>query len=385
MLFSASTAAFSIPQFTVLTGNRCSNCHVAPSGGGQRTYLGWYSLHDVGVIPPESSAISWLYPEDPTNSYFDDMLMLGMNLRLQSTRSFANEDATRATFPMQLALYGAFQPVKALTVEGGFNFAALRQAPNSTATIRYPGQRSWSASAIFAPSPLLPTFRAGFFRPGYGLRYDDHTTFPVSYISGVARLNYLAPDWAEYGGEITYEGDRTLTLSGGVFGSEGLSQLRLNDGEQTVSAVSGNAPTFVFKAIAWPRWFDGDLNTYVGGSALVNGDFSMLNAVGGLGLIDQIYVMMDLTITTKQNVQSSMNFMTEVGWNGWEPVIIYGRYEHGKTDQARLSTNSSANSGVVGAQIFLIPYVELRPEYRLFDTSKEGVATRWNVQLHIFY
>jgi len=118
---------------------------------------------------------------------------------------------------------------------------------------------------------------------------------------------------------------------------------------------------------------------------LVNGDFSMLNAFGSVGVTDEVYIMLDATLASKQDVQSSFTFMTEVGWNFWEPIIAFARFETGSTDQTKVTATSSANSGVLGAQIFLIPYVELRPEYRLFDTSREGVATRWNVQLHIFY
>ena len=384
VLLCATSTAFAIPQFTLLTGNRCSNCHVAETGGGQRTYLGWYSRSDVGVIPPDAGIISWMYPDDATNEYFGKKLLLGTNIRVQSTRSFADASAERATFPMQLSLHGAFRPVKALTVEGSFNFAALRKSPNSDAQIRFPGQRAGSVSAIFRPTFKWPTIRAGLFRPGFGMRYDDHTMFPVNYISGLSRLNYLAPDWAEYGAEVSYEGLRWLTVSTGVFGSEALSRVQLTDGEQFVSAVSGNNPTITARAVAYPRVAEGHGNSYLGGSVLINNDFNMQSLVGGFGVIDAVYLMLDLTRTEKKDIQKSLNFMAEAGWQFIDPIIAYARFEHGTTDQ-RIAGRSIANSGVFGAQIFLIPYVEIRPEYRLFDTAREGVATRWNVQLHIFY
>jgi hypothetical protein len=384
-LLCATTTAFSIPQFTILTGNRCSNCHVAETGGGQRSHLGWYARHDIGLLGRETPWLTWLYPEDQSNEYFDNTLLLGTNIRVQTTRSFVSADAPRATFPMQATLTAAFQPIKALTVEGGFNFAALRKAPNSNAQVRFPGQRLGWLSTIIAPSEELPTVRLGFFRPGYGMRYDDHTVFPVSYISGLSRLNYLAPDWAEYGGEVTYERLLWLSANAGVFGSEGLSQIRLSDGEQFVSAVSGNAPTIATRLIFWPRFLEGDLNTYIGGSYMFNGDFSLLSFFGAIGYYDEVYLMADVSLVDKTNVQSSVNVMTEVGWNLYEPIIAYLRFEHGTTEQAKLADRSTANSGIIGAQVTLMPFVEVRPEYRMFDTSREGVATRWNVQLHIYY
>ena len=41
------------------------------------------------------------------------------------------------------------------------------------------------------------------------------------------------------------------------------------------------------------------------------------------------------------------------------------------------------NQGLIGAQIFLLPYVEVRPEYRIVDTERFR-SKRWAVQVHLF-
>jgi hypothetical protein len=380
-----ASTSLALPQFSLLNGNRCSNCHVAPSGGGLRNDLGWYSNYDVGLIPRDSSIISWLYPSEESTVYFDGSLLLGTDIRIQSARSFQDPDAKRATFPMQATLYAAYRPIRAFTLEGQFNAAALRTAPNTDTRIQFPGQRMGAFSAIMQPSTSLPQVRIGFFRPSIGVRYDDHTMFPYNYVTSTSRQNIVAPDYAEWGSELTWESERWLTVNLGIFGSEGLSQVRLSDGINSFSAVQGNEATISARVVAWPRFLDNKLNTYVGGSLFVNNQFSMVSAFGGAGISDAVYLMFQLTQTSLENVMTSTTGMTEIGWQIIPPLIIYGRYEHGVTTQERAPSDVSISSTVIGAQIFVMPFVEFRPEYRIWDTALDGVSTRWAFQLHFFY
>jgi len=385
LVLIAPTSAESTPQIALLSGNRCVNCHVAPSGGGLRNDLGWYSWYDVGMIQRDAPIVAWMYPEDESNTFLDGKLTLGMDLRVQSTRSFASPEAKRATFPMQASLYAAFQPIKAMTLEGQFNLAALRKSPNSDERVRFPGQRMGLFSMILQPDANLPSVRIGFFRPSIGVRYDDHTMFPYVWVSSATRQNYLAPDWGEWGSELTWETQQWLTVNLGIFGSEGLSQVRLSDGLRPVNVVNGNDPTISGRVVVWPKLFSDAVNGYAGGSVLINNDFQMISAFLGGGLTDHLYVMFDLTQVTKEQVMQSTNIMTELGWNIWSPLILYGRYEVGTTTQEQALDDARIQSIVLGAQAFVLPYVELRPEYRIWDTALPGSTSRWNLQLHIFY
>lgn len=376
--------AMAIPQFAALTGNRCSNCHINPGGGGVRNDLGWYSYNDISIVPREAGAVSWLYSGDSSNRFFDGTLTLGMDLRLMSARGFA-AGSERRIFPMQATLYAAFIPVKAVTIEGSFNLAALRKAPNSNSRIVYAGQRMGAFSVLFQPDLTFPTIRAGLFRPSVGMRYDDHTMAPYSYTNGSTRLSYLAPDWSEYGAEVTYEGLRWLTVQAGAFGSEGLSQVQLNSGTSTVSAISSNSPTITARAVVWPRFLDDAINTWLGGSLLMNNSFSMTSAFASIGWSDHLSLMADYTITKKTGVTESRNFMTELSYQVFSPVILYTRYEHYYTKQASAPEAYEGNAGIFGAQVFVLPYVVVRPEYRIWDTQLSGTSNRWNIQLHIFY
>lgn len=380
-----STTAFAIPQYSLLSGNRCSACHIAPAGGGLRSELGWYSWNDVSMIPRDAQPLKAIFAGDDSNTFFDGLLTLGMDMRLQNTRSFYSDSAVRTTFPMQAALYAAITPIKALTIEGSYNLAALRKESGATTTVRFPGQRDGHLSAIISPDSSGYSLRVGLFRPGVGMRYDDHTMFPYSYVTSTARQTYLAPNWSEFGAEFTYETPIWLTAQAGIFGSEGLSQVRLNDGTHSHSAVSGSAPTLTGRVIFWPRALDDKLNMYIGTGLLVNGDFSIVNSFAGIGLTDNLALMLDYTQTSRKDVQTSKNFMTELMWQVWSPALLYARWERGATTFAQAADEAVVYSAVLGAQLFVLPYVELRPEYRIWDTMLDGRTTRWNVQLHIFY
>ncbi len=382
----ASVTAKAIPQFSAISGNRCSNCHVAPSGGGIRNDLGWYSWYDVGLISRDSSFLAPMYAIDKENTFFDGMLTLGMDARVQSTRAFTSPDSKRATFPMQASLYAALTPIKAVTIEGMFNLAALRQGPNSEQRIVYAGQRMGSASVIIAPSLSLPMLRVGLFRPSIGMRYDDHTMGSFGYATSTTRQTLVAPDWSEYGAEITYEGLRWLTLQTGVFGSEGLSQVRINDGgTQNVSAITGNQPTITARAVVWPRAFRDKLNMWLGGSVLSNNTLTLTSAFAGVGLSDHLSLLVDRTSMNLNNVIETENWTAELMYQAATWAFPYVRAERYWTDQVNAEGTVQTNAAIIGAQIFLLPYVELRPEYRIIDTWKEGYSSRWNFQLHIFY
>lgn len=386
VLFMAVAYAAAIPQFSALTGNRCSNCHVAPSGGGVRNDLGWYSWYDVGLISRDSSFLSGLYELDKENTFFDGMLTLGMDARVQSTRSFTSPDAKRSTFPMQASLYAALTPVKAVTIEGTFNLAALRQGASGGQRIVYPGQRMGSISALIAPSMSLPMLRVGLFRPSIGTRYDDHTMGSYGYATSTTRQTLVAPDWSEYGAEITYEGLRWLTLQTGVFGTEGLSQVRIGDGgTQTFSAIAGNSPTVTARAVVWPRAFNEKLNMWFGASMLSNKGLLLSSAFVGVGLSDHLSLMVDRTTMHRDDVIDTENWTAELLYQAATWAFPYVRAERYWTDQVNAAGTVLTDAAIIGAQIFVLPYVELRPEYRILDTWKQGYTSRWNFQLHIFY
>lgn len=384
LMWYDATQLQALPKFSLLTGNRCSGCHVTAAGGGQRNDLGWYSYSDVSLIPREGSFISGLYAGDTSNTYFDGKLMLGTDVRAQSTRSFYDSSAPRLIIPMQGTLYAEYKPMKELSISGQFNAFGLRKQPNSDQRVRFPGQRVWMASVSWHPVEDLPSIRVGQFRPAYGMRYDDHTMFPYSVVTSITRQTVVGPDWAEAGAEVTYEGLPGLTAQAGVFGSSGLAEVFFQDSGRIVSAVEGNAPTISGRVVGWPRFMDDHLTTYAGASLLMNGDFNIISGFVGVGLTDYGALAADYTMINKGDLMKARNLSLELTAQVYSPLLPFARYEIG-TSQHRLDEEQSVKSIVIGSHIFVVPYVELRPEYRIWDTAKAGTTTRWNLQLHIFY
>jgi hypothetical protein len=330
------------------------------------------------LISASSPALSWLYGNDPGNSYADGAILLGMNLRAQSTRAFA-PNAERSTFPMQAAIHASWQPLRAITTEMSVNAGAFRAA-------RFAGQAVGQASIMIQPSDSLPMLRVGYFRPSVGMYYDDHTVFARSWVQGGRRQTFVPPLWSEIGAELTYETPLWLTLQAGVFGTGGLGHGTVSDGvNNTVRMIDGTGPTLTGRAVLWPTFENKTIVSWLGASALVNGSFSMLNGFVGIGLSDHLALMLDINRTHRAEAMTSTTIMTELLWQAHEAFLPYVRWERATTQFARSAPDQSITAGIIGAQVFPIPYVELRPEYRLWDTDLPEIATRWNLQLHIYY
>lgn len=378
LLFVGTSVVSAIPQYTLLSGNRCNTCHVASQGSGLRNELGWYSRSDAALIPPTSPAISWLYSSHEGNDYLDGKLLVGMDVRLQSTRSPFDSAAQRRTIPMQSAIHAAWLPMEGVTLLGMMNLSAINFGNGPSA--RYAGQRAAHVSAIIQPSFDLPSIRIGYFRPSTGMLYDDHTMFAYNAVASASRLPLLPPNWAEAGAEVTYDSPLWLTLSAGIFGSNSLSQVR---GPANAAIVVGNGPTITARAVFWPRLFNEAVNSWAGASYLVNGEFAILSTFVGIGLNDVATLMLDHTESSRDNAFSTSNFTAEVLFNLHQGAMPFLRWEQG-TSQIGTS-RSSASAAVIGAQVFPIPFVEIRPEYRIWNTDLPGYAARWNVQLHLYY
>ena len=114
----------------------------------------------------------------------------------------------------------------------------------------------------------------------------------------------------------------------------------------------------------------------------------MYSAFAGIGWQDNLALMLDVTQADIDSRLTSTNVMAELMWQLATPVFPFVRYETGISHAATIAEADrppAVSSIVLGTQLFVIPYVELRPEYRIWDTDLEGYVSRWNLQLHLFY
>ncbi len=377
-------AVYALPQFSLLTGNRCQNCHVNFQGSGLRNELGWYSNNDVSLIPPASLGLEDFYTSiGKSNTLFSDNLTFGLDFRMQRAKSHKSAIAEAKIFPMQAALHAAYTATDWLTLEGMYSFGEKR----------YNGQALFSASALLQPGFAYPQLRIGFFQPSIGMRYDDHTML-IRQIPGTDYTPLIAPNYADVGTEIAYEGLKWLTVDAGVFRADNLSENTVQDKQGTLhSLVDKDNLSRSGRLVFWPRFFESTLNTYAGASLLANGNFSLVTTFAGIGWTDHISLLAEYAESNKTDMRKTETVSVEVMYQVASPVLFYVRGERGRTTQyiPDDSIRNYMTQWVIGSQIFLLPYVELRPEFRIVSTEQYPQTTdqynsgRFTTQLHIFY
>ncbi len=388
LLFAEINSTYSIPQFSLLTGNKCISCHIMSQGGGLRNDLSAYTHNDVSLLKPKTVGLEWLYKLDPQqNTIFDGKLTLGMDFRLQMARSHKSEDAQRKIFPMQAAVYAQYAPVEWMSAEAAINVGHKRFGNTNTAD--YPGQQPWMASVAFQPSLSWPSLRIGKIQPSIGIRYDDHTKLtrqaPSADGTNTTGISSIIPPlYGEYGTEATYDGLHIITLSAGIFGSQALSEVLAPVPQgSAVSLISAkNKPSFAFRAMFWPRFFNNSINTLAGGSYFVNDDFFMLNGFAGIGLTDYFSLTFDYAHSNKKSVRTTNTYSLEGLYQINDALLLCARIETGNSIIGLF--DEFTNQIVLGVQAFILPYIELRPEYRIMEAN-DFRSGRWAAQLHIFY
>lgn len=394
--------AFALPQFTLLTGNKCLNCHISTQGGGLRNDLGWYMAKDLKMFSAHTVGLEFIEKAE-SNSIADGALIFGFDARVQMTRSPRTTNAETRFIPMQTAVYGAWIAAPWLTLEGMVDVGALARQV-SGAGLPFIGQQAWSASAMIQPGLTLPQLRIGHFQPSIGIRYDDHTML-VRQVAGANTIPIIAPNFAEYGAEINYDGLQWLSLTAGAFLPRSLAQLRTINkyGESELllgetlgaAAVSSNlgalaaSPSLLGRVMIMPRTDEHHFNSYIGASYFMNRTFSMMNIFGGVGLSDRVALQGEYVLSGVSEGRQTRNYSVMLTYQAMSGLLPFVRFERGTTqisapDAASGIAELFSVQATIGAQIFPLPFIELRPEFRYYDTENFQ-STRWNLQLHLYY
>lgn len=367
------------PELAVFSGNRCSECHIAHDGGGMRNEFGWIFGKDFSYLDRDFLSLGDLYDlaDKDDYSYLDGLFAWGTDFRLSAIRSHKADDAKRRIIPMQAAFYINSQPIKQVTFEGAYNLGPKI----------FPGQVEWHASALIDISDEWPSLRIGYFQPAIGAKSCDMTSLDrrIAAMNGTETL--IAPNYAEYGVELNYEGLDQLTVNAGVFDSWALSHLSLFGEKYSVVPVEHN-PSFTARVIYWPdfagEWFFFNM---VGASAIVNGDFILTNIFARSAVTEEFLLSLEVAASNKKSLRSTMNFIGGVSYIP-SPGLIFGvRAEHGTTTLTPgddIEFDVEAGQIVFYANLILLPYLEIMPEYRYLSTE-EYRSSRWALQLHLYY
>jgi hypothetical protein len=383
--------ATATPHYALIAGAPCSTCHVNEQGGGMRTEIGWGSSALNGLVQYEQIGLPWLTDLE-TNQIADGLLSLGIDARWQAARVGAPSITINAqgqpeaelapwrVFTMQLQPYLAVQAHESLTLYGTFAMGEGTFKDGDVCWTPYPGQSCWEAMAIWKPFRGGPSLRAGRAQPSVGIRHDDHTMLIRQDISQ-ERRPILPANYAEYGAEIAWQPRYWFRVEAGAWQAAGLAEAVADERVVTDRNAAVNARVTFSPQFGPPR---ARFSTLLGASTYAAGGFRMDSLFAGIGWRNQLSLLVEQALFHfgADVDRSARAFSTLATWQALDWLQVYSRVElaHAERDDQTWDTTAS----VSGVRFFPLPWLELRPEYRLVWADRYSTG-QYAVQLHLFF
>lgn len=363
------------------SGVKCTNCHTVTQGAGLRNGGGWMSRKDISLIPTEWIGADKFFDLLSSNTFFDDKVTFGLDTRLQSARWGTPGASNRDFMVMQLAPYLSIKPFGWLELEGMYNIAYDLYTDK-----RYVGQNPFVGSIVLTPSSELPSIRVGYFQPTFGIRWDDHTILTRQFIGKQSRRPIVPDDYAEFGAQLDYENIDWLSLSFGAFQSKNMSQLLVRDKNgQSIPVVDTNSIGLAGRAFISPE-IGGGFTSFIGGTYYLNGDYYIGGLHFGIGKPDLFSFIFEYMDTEKKDARRTLSFTSELTYHLMESVLPYVRAERHISREKIEPAPYYSTQFVIGAHIYLLPFIDILPEYRIFDREHiDGYSASWAFQIHIWY
>ena len=409
-----SLSAQGTPRMSLTAGAPCQTCHSSPAGGGGRTELGWSSMNRVGALSYEQIGLKSLH-EVENRGMMDGALSIGGDSRLMFLRlgrprlEFDAEGNSEVVNPEPRLLPMQLQPNLRMEIGEWLNlYGHYTAGPNTKdgeiCDEVFPGQSCFEAAIQVEPSGGLPQARMGMIQPSIGVRSDDHSLL----IHGDAfnrRRPLIAPNYAELGVEASLQSSSWLRVETGLTGTHRLDQA-LNGGLESADlwplaylARVTLLPQLEFGGSAQEEReleddfddFDSEpapsgppslLNTWLGGSIFGSGEFMLLDGFLGLGSLQGLELRLEIAYSKRGEQHEILNLSSITSWALWDWLILMARAERGHT--RREEGEYETLQAVVGLEFFPLPFIELRPEYRLVQTDEYRFAQP-TIQLHLFY
>lgn len=388
--------AMSLPRMSATSGAPCSTCHYSPDGSGIRTEIGFGNQLDMAAFDYGDIGIGFLADQDTNKAL--DWLAVGGDIRIQTARPDPDftfdadsgrsevELADRRIFPMQFEPQIAVFATDWLTFTGSWAMGP-DIGDGDLCSGAYPGQMCGHAQAVVRPGSGRPTVRAGMIRPNTGIQHDDHTML-VEADASRPDPTVIPPNYAEVGAEASYQPAHWFRADAGAFRSDQLADA-IGDPEM----VQASDPALMARAAFYPRFDVGSdysfygwagASVYGAGQFRGAGDFRMDQAFFGLGWLDQGSLMVELAhLDFDTNPQRrALNASTTLSVEIYNWLIAEGRVEQATT--FRDDSTDIRRSAIAGLQVYPLPFIKLRPEYRYTRTDQWEMG-QYMVQLHLFY
>lgn len=388
-VFGSAQDSNALPRFALMTGTKCTSCHVNPTGGQMRTEYGLgFSQEKLPLEALKDSEFTF------TNKV-NDNISVGADYRGQFVYDFSTSpDFTTDPIAQRTKGKSSFHTMTASI------YAAVNLGKKITFFFRQdlisPSFRDLSGPEVFVIAKILPGkwyIKGGDFLPDYGWRLDDHT----AYIRGgnIGTLNGLQtnaglifrPNYKDVGVEIGgYAG--SLMFTAGLFNGNG------NNGPVGFS----NEKAYVGKIEQMGSL--SSLNYRLGISGYGYKSYKMGGVHFGIGNED-ITVMGEFDLThhaidvTAYNVPvneqvNQMAAYAEIDIRAMQGLWVIGKFDmfdplQGVTDDGQSPETNSVKRITMGVELFPFSFVEIRPQYRL-NIENPGISNdQILVQTHIWY
>ncbi len=336
-----------LPKYASRTGYKCEACHVNPTGMGMRTEFGSEYGRDDITLPTYKGTTDF----DQYSTKLTPNLSFGADFR--SIFYHETFDNANTFLQMQGALYLDFRLNKKLQI--------------------YANKDLFGDAEVFGLAKVLPAdgyIKVGRFIPAYGTKVDDHNYFirggpynptvqfdnrlPTGYPAGL-RFGELSEDT---GLELGFA-PSIFTFNVGLFdGLPGVSLPTSGTKNKSV-AVRGDA-----------RFTLAGINLNFGGSYYDSP--SPTNHETFFGPFGAVTLFSNLTLTSEldfvqqklptQSMTTGIIWWHELNWmvsQGIDLKLAYESYDPDKDLQ-----NGVFNQVTVGAELFVLSGVEVRPLYR---------------------
>lgn len=354
MLLATAGEVHLLPRFAVRLGDKCSDCHVNPTGGIMRNLDGWYYGKNIlSMISPREKDIS-LSPK------LNDNISFGFDYRMQYLYS---EEKNKTDFQqMTGAVYGNIVLSEKINVVAKYDFV----------------QFQWEAYGIARILPNDSYIKVGTFQPNFGLRIDDHTAYTkggdlgLLFATGIRQGNLYNPYYLETGVEtglnITDNFNATFSI-----------------GKSSLNGIFSKDPTYTARVEYLPVL--GKLGLMFGGSyaeAKTPQPTTLYGGFGGFGY-ERFSLLGEYDII-EGYVNPSVNsnaLMLEAAYElmvGLEAVIRYDRFD----PNVDVSDDELAHL-ILGFEFFPYSFVELRPQYRIMTETPSVDNDSFVIQFHFWY
>lgn len=364
LLTFIAVTADALPKFATRQGAKCQSCHINPTGKGMRSTFGsTYGREELTMSTfKEETDIEEFSPM--LNDYFT----VGMDYR--TLFYFREQNSTSSFFQMQGDLYLDLRLNKKFRI--------------------YFDKGLYSGFEVFGLAKVLPMegyIKLGNFVPSYGLKMDDHNLLIRS-----GAFFPLNPAIAAYPGGLGFgQGAEDtglelgfspgiLTVNVGVFNGKrgGLAGTGGTKNKAVVVRADANVQTDLVNFNAGGSFYNQPNSTGPGKTRII----------GGFGVIS---LDNNLTIQGEYDILTTFNtaLNKEVSGN-----ILYGELNYLITSGIDLKLgyefydpnldlkDGSITRFTVGAEIFPLTGVEVRPLYRI---NQEKPADLKNNELQVMF